>query len=89
METKTEVLLVKIVSIINQILLIHCFLMMMIADFLRTETEADYNYQEGDDDELTLMDRAHSWSSLLPALSVLTMGFLTVTGGRQFLDLLR
>ena len=88
-ETKTEVIMVKMISTVNQILLVHCFLMMMFADIFRTESEADYIYQEGDDDERTLMDRADSVSSLLPALSMLTMGFLVVTGGRRFLDVLR
>ena len=79
-ETKTEVIMVKMISTVNQILLVHCFLMMIFADLFRTETEADYIQQEGDNDERTLMDRADSVSSLLPALSILTMGFLVDTG---------
>jgi len=88
-ETKTEMMMVKMISTVNQIFLVHCFLMMTFSDLFRTETEADYIYQEGDDDERTLMDRADSVSSLLPALSLLTMGFLVVSGGRRFLDALR
>ena len=88
-ETKTEALMVKFISTLNQILLVHCFLMMIFADFFRTETEADYFFQEGDDDEHTLMDRADSKSILLPALTVLTVGFLALTGGRKFLGLVQ
>ena len=88
-ETKTEVLMVKFISTLNQILLIHCFLMMIFADFFRIETDADYIFQEGDDDEHTLMDRADSMSILLPALTVLSVGFLAATGGRKFLGLVQ
>ena len=63
MDVKTELFLVKTISFVNQILLVHCFLQMMFADFFRTETEADYFYHEGDDDERTLMDRADSLST--------------------------
>ena len=88
METKTEVLMIKLFNTLNQILLVHCFLMMMFADFFRTETEADYLYQEGDDDERSLMDRAESVSSLLPLLPVLTLGFLgAAAGGRRALGI--
>ena len=87
METKTEVLMIKLFNTLNQILLVHCFLMMMFADFFRTETEADYIYQEGDDDERSLMDRADAVSSLLPVLA-LTVGFLgAALGGRRVLGL--
>merc|ERR1712129_77810 len=79
METKTEALMVKLISTINQILLLHCFVMMIFSDFFTTETEADYQYQEGDNDERTLMDRADSVFILLPTLSALAMGFLAVT----------
>merc|ERR1712129_503732 len=68
MEIKTEAMMIKLLNTLNQILLVHCFLMMMFADFFRTEIEADYIYQEGDDDERSLMDRADSVSSLLPLL---------------------
>ena len=74
METTEELLMVRFISSVNQILLAYCFLQMMLADFFRTETEADYLYQEGDDDERTLMVRAEPLSNLLPALSVLTLG---------------
>merc|ERR1712086_813282 len=81
METKTEVLMIKLFNTLNQILLVHCFVMMMFADFFRTETEADYLYQEGDYDERSLMDRADSVSSLLPLLPVLTLGILGAAVG--------
>ena len=88
METKTEAQMIKLFNTLNQILLVHCFLMMMFADFFRTETEADYIYQEGDDDERSLMDRADSVSSLLPLLSVLPLGLLgAAVGGRRALGL--
>merc|ERR1712129_567590 len=88
METKSEALMIKLFNTLNQILLVHCFLMIMFADFFRTETEADYIYQEGDDDESSLMDRADSVSSLLPLLSVLLLGLLgAAVGGRRALGL--
>ena len=88
LEMKTEAMMIKIFNTLNQILLVHCFLMMMFADFFRTETESDYIYQEGDDDERSLMDRADAVSSLLPFLSVLTVGFLgAAVGGRRVLGL--
>merc|ERR1712204_136665 len=74
METKTEALMVKLISTINQILLLHWFVMMIFSDFFKTETEADYQYQEGDHEERTLMDRADSVFILLPTLSALAMG---------------
>ena len=59
---------------------------MMFADFFRTETVANYIYQEGDDDEHSLMDHADSLSSLLPLLTVL--GLLgAAVGGRWALGL--
>merc|ERR1711909_143554 len=39
-ETKAEVTMVKLLSSLNQILLFHCFVMMMFAALLRTESEA-------------------------------------------------
>ena len=86
METKTEALMVKLISTINQILLLHCFVMMIFSDFFKTETEADYQYQEGDHDERTLMDRADSVFILLPTLSALAMAFLAVTEGSRYVD---
>merc|ERR1712129_217833 len=88
METKTEVLMIKLFNTYNQILLVHCFFMMMLADFFRTETEADYLYQEGDYDERSLMDRADSVASLLPLLPVLSLGLLgAAVGGRRALGI--
>merc|ERR1712086_1135387 len=74
-ENKTEAVMVKLISTANQILLVHCFLMMIFADFFRTKMETDHIFQEGDDDERTLMDRAGTVSCLLPMLSVISMGF--------------
>merc|ERR1712129_249010 len=87
-ENKTEAVMVKLISTVNQILLVHCFLMMIFADFFRTETETDHIFQEGDDDERSLMDRADSVCSLLPVLSLLSMGLLAITGGRSFMEAL-
>merc|ERR1712129_485920 len=87
-ENKTDAVMVKLISTVNQILLVHCFLMMIFADFFRTETETDHIFQEGDDDERSLMDRADSVCSLLPVLSVLSMGLLAITGGRSFMEAL-
>merc|ERR1712098_3776 len=84
-ETKAEALMVKFLSSINQIVLIYCFAMMLIADIIRGETEADYVFQEGDDDESFLMERADAVSSLLPCLAVLTMGVVVASGGRRVL----
>merc|ERR1711970_808389 len=84
-ETKAEVTMVKLLSSLNQILLFHCFMMMMFAALLRTESEADYAPQEGDDDEGFLMDRADAVSSLLPCLAALVIGAVVVSGGRRAL----
>merc|ERR1712098_815090 len=84
-ETKAEAIIVKVLSSMNQILLLHCFLMMVIADLVRTETEADYDFNEGDDDENFLMERADAVSNLLPCLAVLTMGVAAASGGRRFI----
>ena len=34
-ETKAEVMMVKFLSSLNQFVLIHCFVMMLLADFIR------------------------------------------------------
>merc|ERR1711955_60134 len=84
-ESKAEVSMVKFLSSLNQILLIHCFFMMMLANMFINETEAD-SFEEGDDDESFLMERADSLSSLLPCLAILTVGAVAVAGsGRRFL----
>ena len=59
--------------------------MMLLADLIRGETEFDYAFQEGDDDESQLMDRADSVASLLPCLSVVIMGAVVASGGRRVL----
>merc|ERR1712055_886941 len=84
-ESKAEVSMVKFLSSMNQILLIHCFIMMLLANLFTNETEVDL-YEEGDNDESFLMERADSLSSLLPCLDILTMGAVAVAGsGRRFL----
>merc|ERR1712061_941209 len=84
-ESKAEVFMVKFLSSMNQILLIHCFIMMLLANLFTKETEA-HLFEEGDDDESFLMERADSLSSLLPCLAILTMGAVMVAGsGRRFL----
>merc|ERR1712142_392150 len=84
-ETKAEALMVKLLSSINQIVLIYCFVMMLIADMIRAESEEDYAFQEGDDDESFLMERADAVSRLLPCLAVLTMGIVVASGGGRVL----
>merc|ERR1712098_729689 len=84
-ETKAEVMMVKCLSSLNQFVLIHCFVMMLLADFIRADTEADYVFQEGDDDESQLMDRADAVSSLLPCLAVVIVGAVVASGGRRVL----
>merc|ERR1711909_27615 len=84
-ESMAEVSMVKFLSSLNQILLIHCFIMMLLANLFTIETEADL-FEEGDDDESFLMERADSLSSLLPCLAILTMGAVAVAGsGRRYL----
>merc|ERR1719233_76543 len=84
-ESKAEVSMVKFLSSMNQILLIHCFIMMLLANLFSNETEADL-FEEGDNDESFLMERADSLSSLLPCLAILIMGAVAVAGsGRRFL----
>merc|ERR1712179_309311 len=83
-ESKAEVSMVKFLSSMNQILLIHCFIM-LLANLFTNENEADL-FEEGDDDENFLMERADSLSSLLPCLAILTMGAVAVAGsGRRYL----
>merc|ERR1739842_29206 len=84
-ESKAEITMVKFLSSVNQILLIHCFLMMLLTNLFSAETEADM-FEEGYDDESFLMERADSLSSLLPCLAVLTLGAVAVAGsGRRYL----
>merc|ERR1712112_644989 len=85
-ETKAEVMMVKFLSSLNQFVLLHCFVMMLLADFIRADTEADYAFQEGDDDESQLIDRADAVSSLLPCLAVVIVGAVVASGGRRVLS---
>merc|ERR1712098_106942 len=84
-ETKAEAMMVKFLSSLNQFVLIHCFVMMLLADFIRADTEADYAFHEGDDDESQLRDRADTVSSLLPCLAVVIVGAVVASGGRRVL----
>merc|ERR1712002_172428 len=83
-ETKAEVVMVKILSSMNQILLFTCFVMMLVELFM-TENETDYAVEEGEDDESFLMERADAVSSLLPCLAAITIGAVGACGGRQVL----
>merc|ERR1712179_631501 len=57
---------------------------MLFANLFTKETEADL-FEEGDDEESFLMERANSLSSLLPCLAILTIGAVAVAGsGRRF-----
>merc|ERR1712072_1358030 len=78
-ESKAEVSMVKFLSSMNQILLIHCFIMMLLTNLFTNDTEADL-FEERDDDERILLERADSLSSLLPCLAILTMGAVAVAG---------
>merc|ERR1712243_292275 len=82
-ENKAEVSMVKFLSSMNQILLIHCFIMMLLGNLFIKETEVNL-FEEGDDDESFLMERADSLTNLLPCLAILTMGAVVVAGsGRR------
>merc|ERR1712212_374421 len=81
-ETKAEVSMVKFLSSVNQIVLIHCIIMMLITNLFGRETEANL-FEEGDEDESFLMERADSLSSLLPCIAALTLGAVAVAGNRR------
>merc|ERR1712212_781774 len=83
-ETKAEVMMVKILSSMNQILLFTCFMMMLVHMFMK-ESEADNAVEDGDDDESFLMERADAVSSLLPCLAAIIMGAVVACGGRRVL----
>merc|ERR1712212_1327734 len=83
-ETKADVMMVKILSSMNQILLFTCFMMMLVHMFMK-ESETDYAVEDGDDDESFLMERADAVSSLLPCLAAITMGAVVACGGRRVL----
>merc|ERR1712072_1625176 len=82
-ETKAEVMMVKLLSSLNQFVLIHCFVMMLVTDFIRADSEADYAFQEGDDDESQLLDRADAVSSLLPCLAFVIVGAVVASVRRR------
>ena len=51
-ETKSEVTMVKILSSMNQILLCHCFVMMILGLLFMADSEAaDYDLEEDDYEE--------------------------------------
>merc|ERR1712025_976731 len=78
-ETKAEVTMIKFLSSVNQILLFHCFLVMLLAEMVRTEYEEDNAFHE-DDDESFLTECAYAVSSLLPCLAALTLGAVVASG---------
>merc|ERR1712025_729399 len=82
-ETKAEVTMIKFLSSVNQILLFHCFLVMLLAEMVRTKYEDDNAIQEDEVDESFLTDRAYAVTSLLPCLAALTLGAVVVSGGRR------
>ena len=82
-ETKAEVTMIKFLSSVNQLLLFHCFLVMLLAEMVRTEYEDDNAIQEDEDDESFLTERAYAVTSLLPCLAALTLGAVVVSGGRR------
>merc|ERR1712083_926482 len=83
-ETKADVMMVKILSFMNQILLFICFMMMLVHMFMK-ESDADNAVEDGDDDESFIMERADAVSSLLPCLAAITMGAVVACGGRRVL----
>merc|ERR1712025_1309262 len=85
-ETKAEVTMVKILSSINQILLCHCFVMVLFGLLFMADTEAaDYDLEDTDYEESFLMERADAVSSLLPCLAALTIGAVVASGGKRVL----
>ena len=82
-ETKAEVTMIKFLSSVNQILLFHCFLVMLLAEMVRTEYEEDNVFQEDEDDESFITERAYTVTSLLPCLAALTLGVVVASGGRR------
>ena len=82
-ESKAEVTMIKFLSSVNQILLFQCFLMMLLAEMVRTEYEDDNTFQEDEDDESFLTERAYAVTSLLPCLAALTLGAVVASGGRR------
>ena len=85
-ETKAEVTMVKILSSMNQILLCHCFVMVLFGLLSMADTDAaDYDLEDTDYEESILMERADAVSSLLPCLAALTIGAVVASGGRRVL----
>merc|ERR1711875_8569 len=82
-ETKAEITMIKFLSSVNQILLFHYFLVMLLAEMVRTEYEDDNAIQEDEDDESFLTERAYAVTSLLPCLAALTLGAVVISGGRR------
>merc|ERR1712002_152032 len=84
-ETRAEITMIKFLSSLNQILLLHCFTMMVLAGmFAKTEhDEAVELFQEDELDESFLMERADAVSILLPCLAAVTLGAVVASGGSR------
>ena len=55
--------MVKFLSSLNQFVLIHCFVMMLLADFIRADTEADYVFKK------VMTTGANSWIEQMLSLA--------------------
>ena len=76
--------MIKFLSSLNQILLVHCFTMMVLAGmFVKTEQEVVEAFQENEVDESFLMERADAVSILLPCLAAATLGAVVASGGSR------
>ena len=83
-ETRAEITMIKFLSSLNQILLLHCFTMMVLAGmFVKTEYEVVEAFPEDEVDESFLMERADAVLSLLPCLAAVTLGAVVVSGGSR------
>merc|ERR1712002_798101 len=89
-ETRAEITMIKILSSLNQILLLHCFAMMVLAGmFVKTEHEVVELFQEDEVDESFLMERADAVSILLPCLAAVTLGAVVASGGSRVFGILQ
>ena len=76
--------MIKFLSSLNQILLVHCFTMMVLAGmFVKTEQEVVEAFQENEVDESFLMERADAVSILLPCLAAATLVAVVASGGSR------
>merc|ERR1712243_410720 len=83
-ETRAEITMIKFLSSLNQILLLHCFTMIVLAGmFANTEHDVVEAFQEEEVDESILMERADAVSILLPCLAAVTLGAVATSGGSR------